>query len=154
MYINYFDQEVSFNQIPKCGTSTIRNSLGENYNQTNYAEFRSFTMIRNPKDRILSAYHETLRRGKHRGSLLDLMIYIKKHGHRDNHTEPIVNYLDDVDKVFIFPDYKGLSKWVGFKIEGHENKTETNKDDWNKQSLEILNELYQKDIELFEKLRK
>ena len=71
-YLSNQKLELSYLQIPKCGVTSIRECM-RLFISTKEPMYKTFTVIRNPKDRVLSAYHETLRRGTFRGSFLSFL---------------------------------------------------------------------------------
>lgn len=146
---NYHTHKVSQLIIPKTGYTTITNTLGLDRDREEFARYESFCVIRNPKDRILSAYHEALRRGTFKGSLLECMQKIKETGYMDNHLFPATYYYTPVDHVFVFPDFQSVSRWLQVEITTHDNKTETKIDQWTDESYDLFEEIYQEEIEWY-----
>lgn len=153
-YLSSQKLKVSYLQIPKCGVTSIRECMNLNLSTPNPI-YNTFTVIRNPKDRILSAYHQALRRGTFNGSFLECLQKIDYSGtFLDNHLEPICNYYKKVDKLFHFGNhFEEICNHYGFDIDFKiMNKTENYTDDYTYDSLSLFKKIYKDDIEFYNSL--
>lgn len=152
-YYNNHTHQITFLFVPKTGCTTITNVLKESEStRSNECMYKSFAILRDPKDRILSGYHEALRRGTHQGSLLDLMKRVKQEGFFETHIVPQTHYFYPVDRIFIFPDFKSVSQWIGVDLP-HLNRTEKKQDEWTPESSALFTELYAEDIDFWQAIQ-
>jgi len=151
--------EINFLGIPKTGVTSICAMLDididKDWGKSPVKNYNTFTVLREPIDRAVSAYYETLRRGTlSRGATIDDYITKINHcGFFDNHCEPMVNYFKDCEYVLIFE--KGLTnqlnKLIPVNLVRHaENVTPQDKKIiLNNEQRIRLEKIYARDIELY-----
>lgn len=144
------DLQVSYLHIPKCGCSSIQHMIRAKETRcSEFPEYESFTILRNPKDRILSGYHELRKRGLFKGTFLEMMQEIKRGGFFNTHIVPQKDYWKEVDRVFIFPRGFGeVAEWLGIREE-HRNQRQDNHGEWCEDSEKIFQEVYAEEIEWY-----
>lgn len=103
---------INFLGIPKTGSTTIRRLLDiEDNSCWHYIDegitfpYQIFTVVRDPYERFLSSYHETLRRRTHDGTIDELLKELENGIFKDEHTLPQADYLEEAQKYGVFSDY-------------------------------------------------
>lgn len=148
-----------------------RKNLNNNLilNSNEYKAYFKFTIVRNPWARVYSAYKNIMRDEIHmkkRGITSDLQFddFVKNYAATDSLTVPAIEYLKnykghvDMDYIGRFEnleiDFQNICKKIKItnislphKIKA-KNK-EDYKDFYNKQTINLVNEIYKEDIKLF-----
>lgn len=125
-------------------------------------EYRTFSVIRHPIDRVVSEYNYLINVGRKFedfNSFLDLFLNKENYRKFDNHNLSNFDYLSNEDgeipdeiKIFKFFDAEGISNFIGFKnkkIGHHNSMTKMIKEINNEQKERIL-DFYKDDIHCFD----
>lgn len=151
-YWNSEEHKISFLGIPKTGSTSIRTALGIDVEKdwTVQPKYATFTVLRNPIDRIKSGYMECKRRGtvKLDVSFSDFLKSLGS-GFFDNHTDPQAFYFRPVDRVWLFEDLDSLFSFFGVERK-HENKSKPYEINETLEDLAIIYNLYGRDFILYE----
>jgi hypothetical protein len=126
----------------------------------------SFTVIREPWERTLSAYHWNFKKPNILATALKNILKTVDENihHKDNHFMPQYNFISDKINVFTFNNLIKLEKWIqdnfieNFKILKSKsigkvlNYTKPKKEDiLDKETIDLWNKLYNEDVKLWKK---
>lgn len=157
--------DIDFMGVPKCGVTTICNSLEIDMDKDwvyfkDWKARRVFTVIRNPYERILSGWRECLRRGTTKATTFSHFVsQIDNEGFFDNHIEPITHYVQYFPRLmdyFILDEtlMERLQQYIGFKFEvvtGNISKPYPK--NINNLDRSTLERIYSRDFQLYETVK-
>lgn len=155
-YWNAPSLNLSYLGMPKAGSSSVRAAIGahpENDWTLEPTEKTTFTVLRHPVARTVSAYVETLRRKTHWGTFSEFLRRLQDVGWFDEHTIPQADYFRPVDRVFIL-EAGDVWDWIGVDREPRENRTtwrDGKKPVPTSEEIRIIRKLYSHDFELYRK---
>ncbi|CAH7428144.1 hypothetical protein VCHA48O428_90027 [Vibrio chagasii] len=192
--VNDKNEIILFSHIPKNGGTSVENALKNNYEMTLYnhdssyfingvspqhIEYRvlskiiptkmiekSFAVVRNPVNRIVSEYKYTVERNRRIKLLFDINEFVsfsikKSQGNRkfqDNHIRPQVDFVFDGMSIYkLETDMGSLSNDLKSKFDfyfaseiPHSNKSTHKVDEeLSDASLKVISEYYKEDFERF-----
>lgn len=160
-YWNSDRHELSFLGIPKTGSSTVRAAMGVNVNvdftHTPLPGFTTFTVLRDPWDRIPSAFHECRRRRTLRPDYPEtvegFLQSIADHGFFDEHAAPMSDHFQEVDHVLLLDN--GLEAQLSrllrepVTLAPRNVTTDPIEPRWTAHARHLLNDLYLEDLALY-----
>ena len=154
LWYNSPKHEASYMLNYKCASTTIRRAIGYPKKSTR-AQFRAFTMVRDPLSRALSIYSEMVALNKHYGLGLKQWLLLVKEGFYDEHQIPQSYWIEcaeeqgedirlytTIDQVM---EFLGLEALVSYNISAQHPKAD-------KEDIELIREIWAADIELFDRV--
>lgn len=155
-YWNSHQYKVSFLGIPKTGSSTVRATLGINPERDWSLKPRykkTFTVIREPVERLASAFQEVLRRGTFRQGyerkFSAFIFSLRDHGFYDEHAAPMSLYFQPVERVFLLENLTDVWQWLSIEKEVKANISPPYNVELNDEARAEIYDLYGRDFMLY-----
>jgi len=148
---------VSFLGIPKAASSSVRAAIGADPNKDwteQPAHPTTFTVLRCPVERTISAYFECVRRGTMHGTFDVFIDVLDRRGPVfDPHVFPQADYFEPVEQVFSVENIHLLWSWLGVPAGRPLNVTpDCRRPVITKRHLNVIFSTYEQDFLLYERL--
>lgn len=159
---------LNFLGLPKTGSSTVRELLKirvQDWKEIPSKELPDYpviTVVRDPVERAVSSYMETLRRGTFKGDFDQFLTRLDYFGTFDEHTLPMTWYLNTAKLCGVVPDIylicdetltDQLSELCNTEFEDIRINASSEAVHLTKAHRKFIKDLYKTDFKLYEKIR-